>query len=1034
MKKLIYCALALAAGLFATSCQQENLEPVQGGNTVTFTVEIPEVATKATIGDDASSINDLVYAVYRTTASDLKTTLTDWNAYTSLVYQKNPATQVFTDHYSTTVSLELINNQNYVILFWAQNSDVWVAGENFDLTEITYPTDMVVNRDNADKYAAFSGVCFLAAEDFAGKKTVELTRPFAQINIAAADPDNYDVTVGSASMTVGSAGDMFNVAAQAAAATKESLTYTWKNIPATDGFAAGGVTYEHYVAMGYVFAKDNVSVSYAINTADHGTVSNTINNVPVAANYRTNIVGKLLTSTADYEVTLDKNWGDVELAPDALHLAAAIGGEVTLSEDVVLTSPLVVNSEMTINLNGRTISGQWHKDNGAIIKNSGTLTITGGTISSTGENGGSAVMNNGTMIIEDVTLNGAPNANGSWPGYTVNNTGELTINNSTITSHHGAVASYGEGAIVTLNDSEIDMAGIAGFTSHGIYTYNSGKVIVNGGTYINSATDQNASDASVINGAVEVNAGDFSGRIENYYGTPVLKGGSYTVKPNNNFIAAGYKSIENDGKYYVVSENISAIVSTTEELEAALKADATVKAGKGNFTLTSFPAGATIIGSGNSTVLKATNIITVNGAVNIENSHVVMSNDGYKGFQGNPELHFKNCTIEGQPFLYGAKATFEGCTFEQSIKDNYNVWVYAVKEANFINCVFNCDGRCVLIYQEGPELVQNVAFEDCTFNAATPANAGKAAVEIGASNLTTGLYTVTIDGCEANGFDNGSVSGNPLWNVKNGNRASVTVDGEVAFLAGADFVSNGLFKSGTTYSVTNAEGLASLNSMMKDQTAGKGIKINLLSDIDFTGKTWTPVDSHADSKFEIAEINGNGHTISNLTIDGQAMFTRFAGTGDGVVVKDITFDNATVNSNGTINTSILTVQTYQNVLLDNVDVKNSSIIGGYKVAPLIATVFNEGASTITATLKNCDVTNTTVKSTQYDFCTTGMVAFVNAGSNDKIEFENCTVSDVILYGPNDGYKAHAAIYTTGSGSLFNEAEGVTVTNVTFTAL
>ena len=74
MKKLIYCALALAAGLFATSCMQENLEPVQEGNTVTFTVEIPEVATKATIGDEASSINDLVYAVYRTTASDLETT------------------------------------------------------------------------------------------------------------------------------------------------------------------------------------------------------------------------------------------------------------------------------------------------------------------------------------------------------------------------------------------------------------------------------------------------------------------------------------------------------------------------------------------------------------------------------------------------------------------------------------------------------------------------------------------------------------------------------------------------------------------------------------------------------------------------------------------------------------------------------------------------------------------------------------------------------------------------------------------------
>ena len=147
----------------------------------------------------------------------------------------------------------------------------------------------------------------------------------------------------------------------------------------------------------------------------------------------------------------------------------------------------------------------------------------------------------------------------------------------------------------------------------------------------------------------------------------------------------------------------------------------------------------------------------------------------------------------------------------------------------------------------------------------------------------------------------------------------------------------------------------------------------------------------------------------------------------------VTFDNATVNSTS-INTSILTVQSYQNVLLDNVDVKNSSITGSYKVAPLIATVYNEGSSTVTATLKNCDVEKVTVKATSYDFCTAGMVAFVYAGDNDKIEFENCTVKDVKLIAPDDSYDAHAAIYTTGSDSLFNEAEGVTVSNVTFEAL
>ena len=243
-------------------------------------------------------------------------------------------------------------------------------------------------------------------------------------------------------------------------------------------------------------------------------------------------------------------------------------------------------------------------------------------------------------------------------------------------------------------------------------------------------------------------------------------------------------------------------------------------------------------------------------------------------------------------------------------------------------------------------------------------------------------------------------------------------------------VADGLYKAADAneYAVANGNGLAALNAMMANKTAGKGVVINLISDIDMTGKTWTPVDSHADSAFTFAGLNGNGHTISNLTVNGQAMFSRFAGSGD-VVIKDVTFDKTTINST-TLNTSILTVQTYQNVLLDNVDVKNSTITGAYKVAPLIATVYNESESTITATLKNCDVENVVVTATSYDFCTTGMVAFVYADDNDKVVFENCTVSDVELYAPN-AYTAHAWVYTTGSETLFNEVEGVTVTNCTF---
>ena len=242
-------------------------------------------------------------------------------------------------------------------------------------------------------------------------------------------------------------------------------------------------------------------------------------------------------------------------------------------------------------------------------------------------------------------------------------------------------------------------------------------------------------------------------------------------------------------------------------------------------------------------------------------------------------------------------------------------------------------------------------------------------------------------------------------------------------------IANGLYVIDGTYYVSSAEGFMALHGMMANHTAGRDISVNIMSDLDMTGHVWTPIDSHIDWGFNVKEINGNGHTISNLTINGQAMFRRFAG-GSDVVIKNLTFDNATVNHNS-INTAIIVGQTYNNILLDNVDVKNSSITGGYKVATLIATVYDEKSSTITATLKNCDVENVTIKSLSYDFYTAGLVSFVYADSNDKIEFENCSVNNLYLSAVANGYNYHAPIYWDDTATLYKEVDGVTVGNWTF---
>ena len=153
MKKLIYCAAALATALFAGSCQRELLDPAGGNGIVTYTVQVPEVGTKA-LGDDVTVINDLVYAVYRTTENSLQETLDNWEDATYLVYGKNVEGQAYNQG-KTTVSLELINNQNYVILFWAQQNDVWVKGDKFCYGSMEGWQEIVFNRGSGGEVIGF---------------------------------------------------------------------------------------------------------------------------------------------------------------------------------------------------------------------------------------------------------------------------------------------------------------------------------------------------------------------------------------------------------------------------------------------------------------------------------------------------------------------------------------------------------------------------------------------------------------------------------------------------------------------------------------------------------------------------------------------------------------------------------------------------------------------------------------------------------------------------------------------------------------
>ena len=382
MKKIFLFASVLAGLFLAASCQQENLEPVAEGG-VTYTISLPD--GPQTKGENGYQMYDLYYEVYRTVDAVELATATP-------LFEK----KVVMNGNSTTVYLELLNDQDYTVLFWANKKD-----EAYFNTADLRNVEMVQAASNNDDRDAFCGMDQIVNINSAYTKTVELKRPFAQINIATlvSTTAGYDVTPTASLVKVSDIPVAYNVATAQPVGTEGEVTYTVNRIP------GGTITYgtESYtnVAMNYVLVPEsNVTVYYEIETAN-GTVTNEIPNVPVKANYRTNIIGNLLTSDATYTVKVEPLFAGVEAEIELVNTAAAlqeaienaqVGAEIVLDGDINLSDlfdqltkssvqstdfvTVPAGKEVILNLNGYSITGVDETEkNFGLIQNNGKLTV-----------------------------------------------------------------------------------------------------------------------------------------------------------------------------------------------------------------------------------------------------------------------------------------------------------------------------------------------------------------------------------------------------------------------------------------------------------------------------------------------------------------------------------------------------------------------------------------------------------------------------------------------------------------------------------
>lgn len=236
-------------------------------------------------------------------------------------------------------------------------------------------------------------------------------------------------------------------------------------------------------------------------------------------------------------------------------------------------------------------------------------------------------------------------------------------------------------------------------------------------------------------------------------------------------------TISEGGGAATVSEGETATVATIygteyKSLDAAIEAvkdGETIMVNGGEYTLPSsqtlYAGKAFDITANGDVTFNMSNAVTMGSAkVTFENvTFNYETNGNYIGLQHADTLVYNNCTIKGTAFLYAVNEKFDCCKFEQTSADAYNVWTYGAQNVTFYCCSFDCAGRAVLVYNEGAAHKTDLTVYDCIFSASAPV-AGKAAIEID-THLMKGA-TINLSGTMADGFDNGSNSGNSLWNDK----------------------------------------------------------------------------------------------------------------------------------------------------------------------------------------------------------------------------------------------------------------------------
>ena len=304
-------AVVLAA-LTTAACQKENFgDATPAGQEVDVTLDLlaPQIGTKS-YGDGTTAKTVYVH-VYQQDAHGNLTYIEPAAEGASL---KTPSQSLTLNGLKATYSTRLVTGQTYTFVFWAQADS---APYTYDAEAKTITVNYARAAGNDESRDAFYNVLPNVKIEGAYTASVQLSRPFAQLNFgvtsedyAAAKAAGLEVTAAKVKLT--NAATSLKLL-DGTVSGAEDVIFDAAALP-TETLSAAGATYK-YVAMDYVLvgksAKtlSNVTLKLTATDTQSATPEFTYSNVPLQANYRTNIVGNLFTSPAEVQIEITPGFG-----------------------------------------------------------------------------------------------------------------------------------------------------------------------------------------------------------------------------------------------------------------------------------------------------------------------------------------------------------------------------------------------------------------------------------------------------------------------------------------------------------------------------------------------------------------------------------------------------------------------------------------------------------------------------------------------------------------------------------------------------